>query len=159
MVGGNTIDISPQLVYSGSSDPATNTLSVGNTNVLVPTVPLLTFNEPLTGLIARPIILTSVDDASVTNPPPYRLVEANVTKNTGENWRFFIDVEASNHVIGSEFTTVGFGGLILQGEPVTIRGNGNQQLRLTDVSNTAAGLLWVRADGSLMWNANVVSGP
>jgi hypothetical protein len=163
IVGGNTIDISPKLVYSGSSDPTTNALSVGNTNVLVPTTPLLTFSETTTGVLPRPIIFTIVDDPAPppANPPPYRLVEAQYIKNAGEVWKFYIDVIAGSPTLGSEFTTGGVGaGMVINAEPLLVQGsNGPTQLRLRDVVNASQGDLWVNPTGTLMWNQQMIGPP
>jgi len=163
IVGGNTIDISPQLVYSGSSDPATNALSVGNTNVIVSTIPQLTFSETTTGTIARPIIQTLVDDPAPppVNPPPYRLIEAQYIKNVSELWKFFIDVQAGNHTIGSEFTGVGGAGLNIAAQPLVLIGSNGQgqQITIKDGVNNVSGDLWIRPDGVLMWNTNPIYTP
>lgn len=159
IVGGNTIDISPKLVYSGSSDPNTNALSVGNTNVSVPTVPLLTFSETTTGVLPRPIIQTLVDDPAPppANPPAYRLIQADYIKNINETWRFFVDILAGSMSIVSEFVGVGLEGLQIRANPINLVGiNGPNQVRITDSVNNVSGNLWVNPSGTLMWNSQQI---
>ena len=82
IVGGNSVNISPLVQYTGNTDPSTATLSVGNTTLGLPSVPTTYYEDALTTQ-PNPVPIYLKSNPTYPNNPvaPYRWLEFHWMKS------------------------------------------------------------------------------
>jgi len=153
IVGGNTIDISPVVLYNTPTDPVNATLRVGNTALALNSVPTIDYTDTTANAPAKAVIFGQVNADPLQPFDPYPLLEFQWIKQPGnQNKRFTIDVGDGITTLTNEWVGQFYGTIATQSDKLQVKTGTGAGTGIEFDAGGPTGNLYQDAAGDLFWN-------
>ena len=154
IVGGNSVDISPVVLYNTPTDPVNATLRVGNTALPLNSVPTLDYQDLTANAPAKAVIFGQVNADPLQPFDPYPVMEFQWIKQPGnQNKRFTIEKGDGITTLTDEWVGQFYGDIAVQvAKFQVLTGTGPGTGIEFNSGGGPVGNLYQDAAGDLYWN-------